>query len=544
MTQVVDDFYEKLNTNEAFQIDDDQMDNFWKVIIGQVMFETENRFALGDILENLKSNTSVGYDYDQVGGGVSTLHNAKKNIFVDEDHRERYQKKFDRKNYEGRKDYPSGDNTLHQQRKEIFQKNKSIYDEYTGRKLTKDGRSHLDHIVSAKEIHDNSEARLFMTDDQRNDMAVSSKNMALIEGRMNQSKGAKDLKEWQHEVRKDGQTNQEHFDMDEDKVNSKYKIARHNEKVTIQKNKFSEWKKDGLSRGKDQAKRQVVGIIMYYAEEICVDEIGILVKSWSKFNCISDRIQYLKQMGINIKNRILEKIHNIKEIIGALISGAIDGFVKGIVGTIVTTIVNMFATTIGKIGKILQEGTSTLINAFKLLVKNPEGLNKKELVKQVVKMLNIALSATVGMVIEEVIKKGIETTVLAPFADAISVVIGILVTGCLSGLLIYLIDNFGKIIQSFKSAWDDIKYGITMSKDEIIKTYKLALLKIDDAYQDVLNDIIEYYDKVDRLADLAHDIGQLASTQIKASINYAIISEVPENKILHSREEEDRFFLE
>ncbi|WEV56801.1 hypothetical protein [Ligilactobacillus acidipiscis] len=542
MTKAIDDFYEKLNTDEAYLTNDVQMDNFWKVIGKQVMSETENRFVIGDILKKVQSDTTKDYDYYHTGGGVSTVHNAKKGIFIDEEHKERFNRQFDRKNYEGRKN-SSSDNTLHQQRKEIFQQNENVYDEYTGRKLPKDGRTHLDHVVSAKEIHENDKARLFMSDDERNDMAVSLENMALVEGRMNQSKGAKDLKEWQDEVRKDGQTNKEHFGTDSNKVNEKYKTAHHSENSTILKKEFSEWKKDGLARGKDQAKKQVIGIIMYYAEEVCIEEVCIFAKNWGKFNSISDRLSYLKQMEINIRKCILEKMHNLREIIANVVGGVVDGFIRGIVGTIVTTIVNMFATTIGKIGKVLQDSSSTLISAFKLLVTNPGKLSKKELVKQVVKMMGTALSATLGVVVEEVIKKGIETTILAPFAAPIAAVIGILVVGCSSGILIYAIDNFGKIVQSFKNAWDDIKFGLTVTKDEIIKTYKLALAEIDDAYQGILNDIEEYYDKVDCLADLAHDITQLASTQVRASINYARISEVPENKILHNRKEEDKFFL-
>lgn len=536
-----DDFFEKLNTSEAYRVDEEKMESFWEILSKEILSQTDERFYIGDVLKKVKSDNY--YDYGKKGAGVSTVHNAENKIFIDAEHERRYGTEFNRKNYEGRTNSPNGDNTLHNQRKKRFQESGDLHDEYTGKKLNKDGRTNIDHVVSAKEIHENKKARLYMSDGDRNDMAVSNKNTAFVDESLNKSKNAHDLKDWSKHERRSGETNQEHYDLDDQKVNDKYKTAKHHINRTIEKEQFYELKNDSVARGKDQAKKQIIGLIMYYAEDICISEINILAKSWSNFNGISDRIAYLKQMGINIKDRLLEKLSNIKEVISTFVKGAVEGFIKGIVGTIVTTIINMFATTFGKIGKALQDGAGTIVNAFKLWATNPENLSKKDLSKKVIKMISICFSTTVGLATEEMIKASLNTTPLATFAEPISIVSGILISGCLSGIIIYVVDNFGNIIKNFKRTWDDIKYGAKVSKKEIINTYEIAVQKIDDVYQGLLREIEKYYDEVDKLAVLSHDMTQLASEQTKASINYARISEVPEDKILHNRLEEDKFFL-
>lgn len=86
-------------------------------------------------------------------------------------------------------------------------------------------------------------------------------------------------------------------------------------------------------------------------------------------------------------------------------------------------------------------------------------------------------------------------------------------------------------------------YGLTVSAKEIKERYQTALKKIDEAYVSVLTEIEEYYEKLGKLADLAHDMGLPANVQVTASIDYARASGVSENKILHNISEADDYFL-
>ncbi|WP_051456998.1 hypothetical protein [Brochothrix campestris] len=155
-------------------------------------FMSECRREIG---KSILQTFGLGMTYDQFkqGGNLTTLHNANNCVFANEEIKQQYTTKFDRKAYE--KDFPK-------MRKELFKNNKIIKDDYTRKHLKKDSRTHIDHVVSAKSIHDNDKARLYMTADQRNDMATHHKNLAVTNGSVNQSKGAKSLEDWMHSSNK------------------------------------------------------------------------------------------------------------------------------------------------------------------------------------------------------------------------------------------------------------------------------------------------------------------------------------------------------
>ncbi len=81
-------------------------------------------------------------------------------------------------------------------RKAMMQQDGPLIDAYTGKEIPKDGRSHLDHIVSAHELHKDAKNHLFMTDQERINMALDDKNLAMTNGSLNQSKGDAKMSEF------------------------------------------------------------------------------------------------------------------------------------------------------------------------------------------------------------------------------------------------------------------------------------------------------------------------------------------------------------
>lgn len=530
-----DDFFKKMNSDEEYRTNTQQMESFWGVLKKQLTTETVQRFGIEHILNKLEG--VGGYSDYKEGGNVSTIHNAKNGVFVDEEHERRFNSPYSRKNYEGR-----GDRKLSTQRKKLFSEKEEIFDAYTNEQLHKDGRTHIDHITSAKEIHDMDAARLYMTDDERNDMATDESNMAAIDGRMNQSKGELPMEEWLKKE-KDGQTNAERFGVDEKEAMRLRRKSQFNIKKKVVLSAGEEISIASFNAGKVQAKKQVIGILMHYATSIFIEEMQRYVANWKNYTRIAERLSGLKEMGSRIKDRLIEKAKNIKEIIKEIFSNAKDGFISGIVGTIVTTLINMVATTVKSVGKVLQDSITTLIGAFKLWTKNPKNLDKATLAKETIKMISFGISASIGVISEEGIKNSLATTPLAIVAEPLGIIGGILVTGGCSALIIYVMDNFGNIMKSFKKIWDRISSGVAKTREEIIETYNKSVLKIDEAYQLVLQDIQKYYDKMDKLATLAYDMTVSADSQLMSSIDYARAAGVPENEILHNLKEIDDYFL-
>ena len=94
-----------------------------------------------------------------------------------------------------------------------------------GKELPKDGRAHLDHIVSAKEIEKDAKNHLHLSTEERADMATRDENLAWTESKINQSKGEKPMKEFL-ETEKKGQTNAERFEINEEDARRKDEKAR------------------------------------------------------------------------------------------------------------------------------------------------------------------------------------------------------------------------------------------------------------------------------------------------------------------------------
>lgn len=543
MTNVIDlnnDFYQKLNTDKGYRINDNQIENFWNILDTQLKEQVVQSFGIQTILDKLNLGSLSQY---KEGGNVSTLNNAHKGVFVDDEHARRFNKSYNRKDYEGRKGSDI-DNRLSTQRKKMFQKNGTIRDAYTGKELNKDGSTHLDHVTSAKHIHENYKARLYMTDDERNDMAVDKHNMAPIEGRMNQSKGELEINEWLQK-KKNGITNEERFGINKSKVEKREKTSKKFINKTVNNAAAREFNKAAKSKGVEQAKRQICGVAMYMISDIVIDELKVYVTHWNEYGCSSRRIAELKITFEHIRKRILETISDIKRWGGEIIKAAWSGFTSGILGTLITTIINSMTTTISAWGKIIQDGISSFISGFKILISNPEKLPFDELMKKVIKIIGIGLGTTVGLVIGEEFKtKLLEMPGISNFlVEAISTVTGAMISGFLSSLVIFTVDNFGKIIRKFESIWSTAIDNSKISIEQVRKSYNETIQKIDDSYAEILKEIEVEYEKMGKIAELAHDMKLLASDQLVNSVRYARLSGVSENKILHDNSEIKNYFL-
>lgn len=535
-----DDFYKKLNTRKAYKVKEQQMDNFWVVLRNQLKDQVIQNFGIQSILSSLNLG---GLSQYKEGGDVSTIHNAQEGVFVDSEHETRFNKSYNRKNYEGRKG-EGIDNRLNTQRKKRFQKDGVIYDEYTGKVLNKDGSTHLDHITSAKHIHDNDKARLYMTDDERNDMAVDKHNMAAIDGRMNQSKGEMDLHEWENKE-KNGQTNAERYGIDKQKTAVKEKESERFINKTVNNAAAKEFNNAARKKGMEQAKRQACGVVLYMASDIVIDELKSYIGNWNEYVNVSRRVSELKRTFERIKQRLWESIKQVKVWSGQIISAAFSGFTSGILGTLVTTIVNSLTTTVSAWGKILQDGLSTFIEGFKTLITNPSKLPWDKLVKSVVKMIGVGLGTTVGLVVGESFNEKLSKIPGLPkfLIDAISTVVGAMVSGFLCAIVITSVDNFGQIIKKFNSTWDGIMSNTRISIKQVEATYHQALQNIDESYRAILEEIEKEYERMGQLSKLAHDMTMLASDQLFASVNYAKVSGVAESRILHTNSEVEKYFL-
>lgn len=541
-----DDFFIKLNTNAGYHTDIKRMNDFWGDLRQQTTEQIIQGFGIQELLNQLNLG---GFAQYKDGGDFSTVHNAENGYFVDEEHKRRYREAYNRKNYEGRiyvdKNGNTNNTTLKKQRKECFKNNKYVYDAYTGKKLPKDGRMNIDHITSAKAIHDKDAARLYMTDNERNDMAVDKSNMAPTDERLNKSKGEQSFHVWESKTKRGSDiSNKERYGIKDEKADPLVQKSEKNIDRTIKKFEAKELGGAALKSGITQLRRETMGVLIYIVTDIAVTELKQFGSKWKNFTNDSERLGAFKECISAIKTKVIMQSKNVIQNMKMLLGAAVTGFTSGVVGTLVSSIMNTLITLVSRWGKMIQDGISSFIKGFKLLVTNPNHLDHKTLFKSVIRVIAVGISATVGTIIGESIRATLVSTPFAPFADSLSIVSGAFITGVLSAMVIYTINNFGEIIKSFKNIWNDIQHGFSVSKEVILNTYSQALKKIDVAYREVLIEIKNQYVQLNKLDMLAHDINQLASSQLSASVDYARASGVSEGKILHNYSEISKYFME
>lgn len=371
---------------------------------------------------------------DHDGGNVSTIHNAKSGIFANSEDQMRWNewqaanaRPFDRAPYET--GFP-------QRRKETFKQELTIKDAYTGCELNKDGRTHIDHVVSAKELHTREGLGLYFSKDERVEIAVSDSNTTFTDGSLNQSKGELPLREWMHKQRESGETNAEYFGVIEKNAYARDVYAR-----TMINGKLT-WEVSGrvMQAGAEEAAnmgmQQAFGLLLHELASGLLEESRDFFGQWREGNLNAGVFQELRIRFQRLGERLARKWDDALK---AFIEGGISGFLSNLV----TFVVNCFLTTFKRVVGIIREGTLSLLRAFKMLLFPPKGMSGREAAHEATKILVSGMAVAAGLGIEEFVSKTLLAflPVLAPLADAVSTVIAGIITGIGAAVLVYLLDK-------------------------------------------------------------------------------------------------------
>lgn len=526
-------------------VPEDSVEDFWHVLSSQVKSQIISQFGLAVILDNLGLG---GVNDFKDGGEISTVHNAENGVFTDQEHKQRYEKKFNRKDYEGIANTSS--KSLTGRRRAVEATTGIAKDRYREgpESYQNVGDMDVDHIVSAKEIHNNNHARLYLTDAERDIMATSDENMAFTDSGINRSKQDKPLMDWADakNTKDPTKTNAEYYNVDKNNAQALDKAARKSIKHKVLKGAAVEAANGAKKIGIQQAKRQVVGILLLEFMNPVITELKNYAASFSTYKGIKARVDGFKYTIARIRIKLAEKLKESKQIIEKVIKGAFEGFTSGVVGSIVTGIINLITTTLKSWGKILQDGITTFFQAVKLWIKNPNHLSKTDLFKEVSKMIGSGIAVSASLVMVEKIKEWL-APILGPtniLVDSIATVLGAIVAGLLTGLVIYTIDNFAAIVKEVKDFFSTIKYQLTVSKAELEAKYREAINKIDDAYQDVLISIEKMYAKLDNLSSMTVDFSLPVQVRFDKSIEFARMLGVDDKDIMKNMDDINHYFLD
>lgn len=402
---------------------------------------------------------------DQAGGNITTVHNFEAGVTANEADRARHEnwekastQTFDRSDYQ--RDLPK-------ERKKQFKEETKIVDGYTGKELPKDGRAHRDHVVSAHEIEKSGKGHLAQTREERVETANLDGNMVWADSSMNQSKGAKDLKDWAAlPSNKDpSKTNGEVFGIDPDRVDAAYENARSTvngaQNKAVFKKQATEFAVEGTKEGAKLAMRQIVGMIMVDVIQGVVQDIRALAKEG--LQDVAHVARLLKARGEKTLKSLKEKwAHYLKEGMLAGLSGLLSG--------LITLLINSFITTMKNIVTIIRESTLAVVRSIKTILAPEPGMDSSDIARAVLKLLSGVAVVAIGIAFEESVKKLIEVTFLAPFAEAIAGVLTAMATGIGSLLILFAFDQIKSTLAFRNKRLADVHRGQTVTLLKIKKT--------------------------------------------------------------------------
>lgn len=397
---------------------DNIMDSIWK------QYE-------GVIIESLI--TSFGLDFlvrDRHGGDVDTIHNVRQ---VGKDPLMAYKNKANQDAYDSRGSYDSheyhSDKRYIAKNRQVSQLKKEggLKDAYTGAQVARNEKTDLDHVISAKSIHDDPGRVLAGL--KGTDLANSDENLQNTNPHSNRTKKALSMDEY---LERYGEEYTEEQKANMLKMDEAARKA-YEDKIATAYYTSPAFAKDVAHAAKDvglkMGLRQVLGFVF---AEIWFSVKEEFQKNGSPFQPDS----LLKSIG----NGVRRGFENAKAKYGQMLQKFKEGAVAGVLSSLTTTLCNIFFSTAKNVVKIIRQSYVSLVQAAKVLFINPDNLPFGERMRAIIKILSVGASVVAGGLISELISKTPLGTIPV-LGEVVQTFCGTLVTGIMSCTLLYFFDR-------------------------------------------------------------------------------------------------------
>lgn len=483
---------------------------------------TSEKFPVKDLLNQyqeviIKSLiTSFGLDLlfvkDRHGGDVDTIHNVRAMQNGDAQF-EGYANENNQSDYEVQSNYDKSTSAKYHSHKNYISRNREgaiqkdqgvLEDAYTGKKISRNEKIDLDHVVSAKEIQGDAGRILAGADGV--ELANQSTNLKHTNRSINRSKGAKTTQQFNDSLDKMRPERRERIkelssqatlddrekkelnkliqleSVDAKKMESAEKKARDSYDKQLESKYYTSTKflndtiKSSYKLGIKMGLRQALGVILAEVVMVVKSELPLLIKM---MRTSFDLKLFFSEMANIMKTAFKRVCKKYKEII----QGFKDGALAGILSSLVTTLINIFVTSAKNIAKIIRESLSTVVEALNVLILNPKNLPHGEVIKSVAILISTGASVVLGTVVMEAMRK-IPALNIPIIGDVLTTFVGASVTGLMSISLIYYIEhskNVKKIIDWLNQAKSSIDYKLDDFKkiNDNLLLYVAELEKID-----------------------------------------------------------------
>lgn len=433
------------------------------------------------------------------GGSVTTTHNFKKGITSNESDASKYHefKRVQELKGEGWQKYRHDNYDSHNDYKAMYDNTDQIVvDGYTNKKMPK-SYADVEHIVSVKEIESNASNHLYLSVEQRAEIASSDKNLIYADRGVNRSKKDNNLKEWLE----DG--NPEYTSKVDKKVAiKKYNDAKRNEN---QKRTIEALKKNSKelfqTGGKDavmMATYSAIGIVLKDLMRGIMIELRLTLKKRGN--------ETLKEIFSRFKIRVEKILVELKSKYKDILSSSFEAGITAFLSNIVVFTINLFATTLKRFVAIIRAGFVSLVQAIKILANPPADMPKDEINYQALKVLTAGLIGALSLGLTDGIEKLLlSVPILAPIisfplpfgnqtvGDALAVTLSAMCGGLLTTVALYFMD---KTQAEAKESKIQIQL-MTKSGEMVHIKAAQTWFVLGEAYDDFFNDAKQSYAKLE-----------------------------------------------
>ncbi len=459
--------------------------------------------------------TSFGLDFiirDQNGGDVDTIHNVRETG--------QYKNAQNALDYQTRGDYDSfeyhGGNAFYREFKHdarskfelddaYFPNHKVYYGKSRDLKENPFKQASLDHVISAKEIHDDPGRVMAGLDGS--DLANQEYNYAFTNASFNSSMGHMSIEEYI-------QWREDHGDplplepikalREKDSAARKEYERRVNGAYYTSSRFIADATKAATNLGVRMGLRQALGFVFLEVWFACEKEVKNLPSGVGFGSCLSA-----------IKRGIQNGIESSKSKYKDILKQFGEGFVSGALASLGTTLINVFVTTNINMVKYIRQISVVVIQTGKILLINPDDLRLGDQLKAATVSIITGASVLAGTFIGNQIAKtplgqhGVVGTVVQNFCSA-------LVSGLFSCTILVLIDR-SKFMRNLvermnrycsidrtiretseafiKMAAEIKQYDISAFQNDV-ERFDTQISKIQDADGDELNNkLLEIYEE-------------------------------------------------
>lgn len=471
--------------------------------------------------------------YDKNGGNVDTIHNVREGVYASGRERRRYEERgeYDSAQYHQHGNYV-GTNAR--------AKGQPVEDAYAGGEVQ--GRKNLDHVIAAKEVHDdpgrvlagldgtevaNRDSNLKFTNEHINKtkkeksmddyiayretkVARLQDSIAKLEEKAqrapltpNQQKSLEELKRAKEKFDTDG--------FDKDKAKAADETARKEMDKTINRTYYGSAKfansvaLTGATEGLKMGWQQALGLALTEFFVAIIDEARDAYKNGFSVDDAG--------FWASLKKRFMRVVRRVVRRWRAALDAFKQGFLSGFLSNFVTVLINCAVRTGKNVVRMIREGIFSLVRAVKILLTRPDGMTWREAAHEATKVIASGVVVVGGIALAEWLDVQIK---LVPPLEIVSDILVRVVSGVATGLVaafaVYAIDKL------------DLFGAMAANKQKFVMGRFADMLEASFASADAQMQLIQ-----EDLSDIDASL-QVATCSAKATSDlYAKICAVGEN---------------